>query len=281
MASALARPDITSPFGTYRAEGLVKFAWALADRHDLSATLRKMIRARVARVFAGPYDAVVEGLRFRLYPGANYDDRKMMAKGRLPEQAEHRLIAPLLRPGCVFVDVGANIGTYSLFAAACGAEVLAVEASPDTADKLAFNLAANDAAGVRLVRTAVGAEAGELSLWREPSNAGFATLVEDLTRGEWAGNWSAFRVPVRPLADVVTEAGLTGIDVLKIDVEGFEDRVLVPYLTTTSRSLWPRAILIETNCRPHWTEDCLSLLTHLGYEQAGETRDNILFSLKD
>ncbi|NBN65623.1 FkbM family methyltransferase [Pannonibacter tanglangensis] len=281
MASALARPDITSPFGTYRAEGLVKFAWALADRHDLSATLRKMIRARVARVFAGPYDAVVEGLRFRLYPGANYDDRKMMAKGRLPEQAEHRLIAPLLRPGCVFVDVGANIGTYSLFAAACGAEVLAVEASPDTADKLAFNLAANDAAGVRLVRTAVGAEAGELSLWREPSNAGFATLVEDLTRGEWAGNWSAFRVPVRPLADVVTEAGLTRIDVLKIDVEGFEDRVLVPYLTTTSRSLWPRAILIETNCRPHWTEDCLSLLAHLGYEQAGETRDNILFSLKD
>lgn len=280
MVAALARPDITSPFGTYRAEGLVKFAWALADRHDLSAFLRKRIRSLVARVFSGPYDTVVEGLKFRLYPGGNYDDRKMMAKGRLPEQAEHRLIAPLLGKDRVFVDVGANIGTYSLFAAASGAEVLAVEASPDTADKLAFNLAANGASDVRIARTAVGAEDGELSLWREPSNAGFATLVEDLTQGEWAGKWSAFRVPVRPLADVVAEAGLTRIDVMKIDVEGFEDRVLVPYLSTTSRDLWPRAILLETNCRPHWTEDCLSLLTRLGYEKAGETRDNILFSLK-
>lgn len=277
--SATARPDTSSPFGTYRAEGLVRLAWGLADRHDISAFLRKRIRSLVARLFGGPYDTVVEGLKFRVYPGANYDDRKMLARGRLPERAEHGLLAPLIHRGAVFVDVGANVGTYSLFAAAAGARVLAVEASEETAEKLAFNIAANGAGSITLVRTAVGDREGELSLWREPSNAGFATVVEDLTTGEWAGNWSNVTVPVRPLLDVISEAGLERVDVMKLDVEGFEDRVLLPYLRTASRDLWPRAILIETNCRPHWAEDCLTHLALLGYAKAGETRDNILFRL--
>ncbi|MFD1697045.1 FkbM family methyltransferase [Roseibium aestuarii] len=272
--------DVTSPFGTYRAEGLVKAAWRLADRHDLSASLRKRIRSLVARFFAGPYDTEAEGLKFRIYPGANYDDRKILAKGRLPERAEHKLLAAHLSTGTCFVDVGANIGSYSLFAASRGAEVLAVEANPETAAKLRFNAAANGFSGViRIAETAVGAEAGELDLWSEPSNCGFATLVPDLTTGEWAGDWRPTRVPVRPLADVVVQAGLTRIDVMKVDVEGFEDRVLLPFLKSSPRDLWPRVILLETNCRSHWAEDCLALLPALGYGNAGETDDNTVFAL--
>lgn len=271
--------DTESPFGTYKAEGLVRSAWRLADRHDLSRGLRKRIRALVSKLFKGPYDTEVEGLRFRIYPGQNYDDRKILAKGRLPERAEHKLLRPYLNDNTVFVDVGANIGSYTLFAASYGAEVLAVEANPDTAAKLRFNILANDMAKVRLAEVAIGDCEGTLSLWHEPSNCGFATLVEDLTTGEWAGDWSPKDVQVRQLADVIADNGLARIDVLKIDVEGFEDRVVLPYLRSEQQSVWPRVIMIETNCRPHWAEDCTSELEALGYRATGETKDNTVYEL--
>ncbi|MEO1112781.1 MAG: FkbM family methyltransferase, partial [Pseudomonadota bacterium] len=113
MSQSATLLDTRSPFGTYPAERLVRAAWRLADRHDLSRGLRKRIRALVARVFKGPYDMEADGLKFRIYPSENYDDRKILAKGRLPERAEHGLLEPHLHEGTVFVDVGANIGSYA------------------------------------------------------------------------------------------------------------------------------------------------------------------------
>ena len=269
--------DVTSPFGTYRAEGLVRFAWRLADRHDLSASWRKRIRALVARLFKGPYDAEADGLKFRIYPAENYDDRKILAKGRLPEKAEHGLLTPFLGQDMVFADVGANIGSYTLHAARQGAQVLAIEANPATAAKLAFNIEANGLESVRVVKTAVGDKEGVLDLWLEPSNCGFATLVEDLTTGEWAGNWSPEKVAVRPLADVLAGEGVSRIDVLKVDVEGFEDRVVLPYLRSLEKADWPPVIMVETNCRSYWAEDCAGELERLGYQAIGATNDNTVF----
>ncbi|WP_415714361.1 FkbM family methyltransferase [Roseibium sp.] len=281
MSEAMTLLDTRSPFGTYKAERMVQAAWRLADRHDLSKSLRKRIRALVARFFRGPYDLEADGLKFRIYPGENYDDRKILAKGRLPEREEHRLIEPYLGPGKVFVDVGANIGSYSVFAAGLGADVLSVEANPQTADKLSFNVRANDLKNVRIVNTAVGPREDTMPLWLEPSNCGFATLVKDLTTGEWAGDWSPTFVKVVPLTVLADDENLGRIDVLKVDVEGFEDRVLLPFLRHAERSLWPRVILLETNCRPYWSEDCLPELASRGYKVTGQTNDNMIFELEN
>lgn len=281
MTEAMTLLDTRSPFGTYKAERMVRAAWRLADRHDLSKSLRKRIRALVARFFRGPYDLEADGLKFRIYPGENYDDRKILAKGRLPEREEHRLIEPYLGPGKVFVDVGANIGSYSVFAAGLGADVLSVEANPQTADKLSFNVRANDLKNVRIVNTAVGPREDTMPLWLEPSNCGFATLVKDLTTGEWAGDWSPTFVKVVPLTVLADDENLGRIDVLKVDVEGFEDRVLLPFLRHAERSLWPRVILLETNCRPYWSEDCLPELASRGYKVTGQTNDNMIFELEN
>jgi FkbM family methyltransferase len=276
MAATL---DTRSPFGTYRAERLVRAAWHLADRHDLSKSLRRRIRALVSKVFSGPYDLEAEGLKFRIYPGENYDDRKILAKGRLPERDEHKLLEPYLGKGKVFVDIGANIGSYSIFAAQKGAEVLAVEANPHTAAKLQFNIRANGLGNIKVLETAVGPKEDRLALWLEPSNYGFATFVKDLTTGEWAGNWSKTFVDVKPLTAITDDEMLTRIDVLKVDVEGFEDRVLLPFLRHAERTLWPRVILLETNCRPYWSEDCLFELANRAYKVTGQTNDNMVFEL--
>jgi len=271
--------DTRSPFGTYPAERMVRAAWRFADRHDLSKGLRKRIRAMVSKIFKGPYDLEADGLKFRIYPGENYDDRKILAKGRLPERAEHKLIEPFIGAGTVFVDVGANIGSYSIFAAGRGAKVLAVEANPQTADKLAFNVGANGLTSVTIVNSAVGPRDDVLQFWQEPSNCGFATFVKDLTTGEWAGDWKPVSMKVRPLTAILHEAGVTRIDILKVDVEGFEDRVVLPFLRHAEKALWPRVILLETNCRPYWSEDCLRELATRGYEVTGQTNDNMVFEL--
>lgn len=279
MSQAATLLDTRSPFGTYPAERMVRAAWRLADRHDLSKGLRRRIRSLVARFFKGPYDMEADGLKFRIYPGENYDDRKILAKGRLPEREEHKLIEPYLGKGKVFVDIGANIGSYAIFAAGLGAQVVAIEANPQTATKLGFNVRANDLDSVTVVNSAVGPREDTLPLWQEPSNCGFATFVKDLTTGEWAGDWTPTFVKVRPLTAITDEQGLTRIDVLKVDVEGFEDRVVLPFLRHADRSLWPRVILLETNCRPYWTEDCLRELANRGYEVTGQTNDNMVFEL--
>jgi hypothetical protein len=84
---------------------------------------------------------------------------------------------------------------------------------------------------------------------------------------------------MRPLTTILDEAGVKKIDVLKIDVEGFEDRVLLPFLRHAERSLWPRVILLETNCRPYWSEDCLTELANRSYKVTGRTNDNMVFEL--
>jgi FkbM family methyltransferase len=77
------------------------------------------------------------------------------------EQRELDVLVGLLRPGELFVDCGANIGLWSLVAAASGAEVVAFEANPYTAKRLAENVAH---ASVRVVPAAVSDRAGQALL---------------------------------------------------------------------------------------------------------------------
>ncbi len=269
--------DTTSPFGTYRTGLFDRLAWRIAEKRSLSFGLRKILRRLASALFRGPFDAEIEGIRLRIYPAENYDDRKIIARQRLPEREEHRLLAAHLKSGTVFADIGANIGSYTLFAANLGAVVVAIEANPVTAEKLTFNIAANGLDTVTVVNTAVGEKEGHLQLWSVASNIGFATLVPALTKGPWKGDWQSKQVPVRPLKDVLSDSTVGKVDVMKLDVEGFEDRVLLPYLNASDRDAWPNVILIETNCKDVWNKDAVRFLEEHGYDRKGRTPDNMLF----
>jgi hypothetical protein len=68
---------------------------------------------------------------------------------------------------------------------------------------------------------------------------------------------------------------LTGIDALKIDVEGAEDRVLVPFLRDAPPSLWPRLIVIEDSSA-EWSTDLFALLKAKGYEVSSRSKQNVM-----
>lgn len=136
----------------------------------------------------------------------------------LHECAEMAFLAHLLRPGELFVDVGANAGSYTVLAAKIsGARVVAVEPVPETADRLEANVALNAVGDrVSVYRTAISDRAGRVwfTSGRDTTNriAGSADPREGLVE-----------VPCTTLDDLLGGARPRA---LKIDVEGYEAAVL-------------------------------------------------------
>jgi FkbM family methyltransferase len=143
-------------------------------------------------------------------------------------------------PG-VFIDVGANIGWYSLQAAHSGhvARVVAIEPDVGNHRLLQANIAANAMqARIEAVACAAGSEAGLARLHQyKPSNLGRHSLLVDHGHG---GSW----VPVLTLDGLLASLGLgdAPISAIKIDVEGYEPWVLTGAPAALQRT---RALLVE------------------------------------
>lgn len=137
-----------------------------------------------------------------------------------------------LRPGDTFIDVGANIGHFSLLAAPVvgpTGRVVAIEASPQLAATLAQTATANGHHNIRVVSSAVSATAGELCFYlKDKGNLGGTTSVRPRTAPP-----PAFRAAAAALPDLLSTTELETARIIKIDVEGSEADVidgLAPHL---------------------------------------------------
>jgi len=126
---------------------------------------------------------------------------------------------------------------------------------------------------VKLVQAASGAEDGALLIETDGDNLGASHIVP----GNASGN--AIRVPALRLVRILQEAGADSVDALKIDVEGYEDRVLTGFFKGAPRSLWPRAVVIEHLSKDEWQKDCIADMVARGYSIAGKTRSNTMLIL--
>jgi hypothetical protein len=81
-----------------------------------------------------------------------------------------------------------------------------------------------------------------------------------------------------PLLAIVQVAGRTRIDAMKIDVEGYEDRVLIPFFREAPSYLWPRRILMEVEHAARWESDCLRTLVDAGYRVTPIGKKDVLLS---
>ncbi|MGH2340513.1 FkbM family methyltransferase [Segnochrobactraceae bacterium EtOH-i3] len=245
---------------------------ALARRGVLPPALRDPYRRTMRRLLAGRvFPVEIEGLKFACRPFENRDDFEMVAKGRLPEPEEREWLAGRLFPGAIYVDVGANIGTHLVWLARrapAGVRLVAVEPSPATRLRLAETLALNQVTDVTVIDRALGATHGQAVLHPPAGNAGAASLL---------GEGSGYTVAVMPLADLPKLAGVPRIDVLKIDVEGFEDRVVVPFLRDAPREIWPQAVMIEIARAEDWADDAVAALRDAGYRIDRAVPENLMF----
>jgi FkbM family methyltransferase len=156
----------------------------------------------------------------------------------LHEFEDMALVLHALRPTDLFVDVGANIGSYTILAAGVAkARCLSIEPVPAAYASLRDNLRLNDLTeAVQSKNVAVGAAAGTLRFTADRDTTNHA-----LTATESAA--SAISVPVATLDSLLEDREPA---VIKIDVEGFEYAV-VDGAEKTLRSAALLAVLMELN----------------------------------
>ena len=144
------------------------------------------------------------------------------------EPNEFSFLHGFLKPGMVFVDVGANDGYYTLFAArrvGSTGKVVAVEPSTRERINLRRNLLRNRLENVHVVAAALGAMPGDADLrLAQGAHSGHNTLGKFAHDDVKAAQLE--RVTVDTLDRVASELKLDRIDFVKIDVEGAEASVV-------------------------------------------------------
>ena len=268
--------DDISKFGTRTASLTERLVWKVCDWSVLPSRWRRLLRKRFARNFKGPFDVTCLDMNFRLYPAENYCDRILFGRKDLPEKAEHLVLLQYIQPGMVFVDIGANVGSYSIFVGrnvALDVEIVAFEPHPRTFKKLLFNMKANGLSTNNVINAGVGPVTTTMDLWSDGgSNIGHTSMLKAGTSNAKISH----KVNVLRLVDVLDERGIARIDVLKIDIEGFEDRALAPFLENAAHELLPKVILIEIAHSHLWERDLFLIMQKRGYELAFKTEENRL-----
>ena len=150
------------------------------------------------------------GDRSLLWAGLHRPGASKVVYANPPDHPEMLAWRRILRPGDLFLDVGANVGSYTIWAGELGADVIALEPAPDTYDLLLENIGLN---GYRTeaIQAAAGAACG---------TARFTSGLDCVNRLDAKGSAQTRMVTIDSLLGERTAAGM------KVDVEGFEIEVL-------------------------------------------------------
>jgi FkbM family methyltransferase len=270
--------DLQKPFGVYalgKHQGQL-LQWAQSVPLSWLGRRAALI-LRKAVLFRGQpiIDAAVEGLKLRLYTQDNVSERKFLFMPQFCDPYERGLLRKTLTEGSVFVDVGANAGIYTLTAAAQVGEsgrVLSIEPNPVVLERLKFNAALNGF-DKRIITEQAGVSdaEGSFDLTLDDTNLGGSSLVAERSARK-------MNVVCHKLLFLVQKHRLPKIDALKIDIEGAEDRALIPFLAEAPQHVYPKIIILE-NSPNDWKQDLPAALAKAGYGLQKTTRMNQVWML--
>ena len=257
LAARLAADPVLAPFP----------GWFLGAGQ--AADIRTRLRKSVWRLLRSPIAVDwLDGLRLTLYPG-NEICRSIFVTGRY-EPNEFSGLSRVLKPGMTFVDVGANLGLYTLYAArrvSDNGRVIAIEPSSREMQALRKNMELNSLDNICPLHMAVSDHAGEVELLvASARHAGHNTLG---AFGHDTQLANREKVTIARLDEALESASVGRVDVIKMDIEGAELAALRGAAGTLERD--HPTILLELsdralNLQNATSADVLALLEGSGYE---------------
>ncbi|ARN56838.1 FkbM family methyltransferase [Sedimentisphaera salicampi] len=268
--------DLQSTWGTYKPAGGSRLLRAFVKIGLSRGSIRKKIVSKWIKDFGPIIDIESGGIKYRLNLQNNVTDRKIYLSSTKYDPEELDFLRKYCKGG-VFVDIGANIGFYSLEIAKSGAKsVVSFEPNPPTLERLNYNISLNELQDkITVIPAAVGEE-GELELHYSVGSLGSATVCE----GDINQDIST-KVVVKSLLKTLKEMGVDKIDGLKIDVEGFEDRALLPFFEKAPVEMLPKCLITEHSSREQWDTDLISSLKAIGYKVACMKKNNTVLMINN
>jgi FkbM family methyltransferase len=173
-----------------------------------------------------------------------------------------------LERGATVIDVGANIGCFSMLASrivGLSGRVFALEPEASTYRQLLRNIELNGLTNVTPLQLAVGGRQGTVTLHADP-NALFSSTYSSVNGREIGG--SDQQVDMTTLDAIFDRYGLRHCDYLKLDCEGAEHDIIGAMSATTADRI--SQITLEVHKVPGADGDTLaSNLKRLGYRRIG------------
>ena len=271
--------DDKSPFGTYRpgifVSGLIKVTRRLPTNW-LGRRLMFILRRIAALGISGKVDIELFGFPMRLHKGGNVSEKRALFAPQFFDLTERQALSSLAKDNAVFIDIGANMALYSFSIAAAfknfdNTRILAIEPHPVVSRRLAYNLSLNPDLPIEPIIAGLGARDGVMKMVTPDNNLGESRLLSD---GEIASG-EVNEIQVKTLLGLLTEKNIDRLDGMKIDIEGHEEAVLIPFLEQAPEDLLPQLIVIENNYIK-WKRDLLALAKTRGYVNKTITRMNVI-----
>jgi FkbM family methyltransferase len=267
-----------TPYGAYAPNSLARAAISVTRAMPDSWLGRRLAFAvrqcAVSAMRGRPVDFEAFGAKMRLFPYDNMCEKRLLFTPQYFDRRERAILVRHIKPGFRFIDIGANVGAYSLFVAALAgsaARILAVEPQPDIFERLVANMRLNPFGTIKAMQCAVADKPGDFTLFLDTKNRGESSM-----RALRSPNGLSMKVPATTLMQLIEGERFDRIDAIKLDVEGAEDLILEPFFREAPQLLWPALVIMEDGVG-RWATDMEPFLKERGYRQLLRTHVNYVF----
>ena len=268
--------DNSSSFGQYEPNFIVKVIIYITRNIGTSWFSKRLIflfRKIAILLSKDCIDTKLFGAKLRLYTKGNVSEKRALFSPQIFEKDERDFIKSRCKDNSVFIDIGSNIGLYSFSVGSVYKEfkntkIFSIEPHPSLFQRLKYNALQNKDIPINPREIALMDKSGEFKL---------DTPDENLGQGK-TSNSGKHTVIAKNLIDFIKEEKIENISAMKIDVEGNEESVIIPFIKNTNKKLLPLIIIIENN-KSSWKTDLIKLLEEKGYLIKKKTRMNYILEL--
>ena len=269
--------DNSSSFGQYEPNFIVKVIIYITRNIGTNWFSKRLIflfRKIAILLSRDCIDTNLFGAKLRLYTKGNVSEKRALFSPQIFEKDERDFIKSRCKDNSVFIDIGSNIGLYSFSVGSVYKEfkntkIFSIEPHPSLFQRLKYNALQNKDIPINPREIALMDKSGEVKL---------DTPDENLGQGK-ISNSGKHTVIAKNLIDFIKEEKIENISAMKIDVEGNEESVIIPFIENTNKKLLPLIIIIENN-KSSWKTDLIKLLEEKGYFIKKKTRMNYILELK-
>ena len=270
--------DNNSSFGFYKPNTFVSII-ILITRSIGGGWLSKRIiflLRRIAIIFSNEcIDTKLFNVNLRMYTKGNVSEKRALFSPQIFEEEERKYIAERAKDNSVFIDIGSNIGLYSfsigdVYKKFKNTKIYSIEPHPYLFKRLSYNASINKHIPIHPREMAIMDKSGKFSLDTPEENLGQGVITDvgdNLVLG-------------KKLSEFLLDEKIKEISAIKIDVEGNEEKVLIPFLKETKKENLPLIIIIENN-KKLWKVDLIKLLQEKDYIIKKKTRMNYILQLNN